>query len=145
LNPAKNDLGPNAKVGNGTLLAEQESNRRKAVQRREVLTAWFLLSSPMIGFVAYLTMYLGLHVGAGNLPLFAAVFLAVVCLFLLSWVFISHTEADWRKTTRFIAFGLLFEGIVLVMTRTSGREASIYFGIGSLVVGLVLLFGAKRN
>jgi hypothetical protein len=123
----------------------QDSNKRKAVQRREVFTAWILLSAPIIGFVAYLIAYLGLHVGQSNLPLVAALTLAVACLFLLSWMFIFHTDADWRKTTRFIAFGLLFEGAVLLLTHASGRAGSIYFGVGSILVGLTLLFGAKKH
>ena len=115
------------------------------MQRREVFTAWALLSAPLIGFVTYLLGYLGLRLGSSNLPLLLALSLAVVCLFFLAWLFISFTDADWRKTTRFIATGLLFEGFVLWMTRTSGREASLYFGIGSAVVGLILFLAAKKH
>ena len=123
----------------------QDSNNRKAVQRREVFTAWILLSAPIIGFVAYLIAYLGLQIGQGNIPLVAAMALAVSCLLLLSWMFIIHTDADWRKTAKFIGFGLIFEGAVLFMTRASGKEASIYFGAGSILIGLILLFGSKKH
>lgn len=123
----------------------KDSNERKAVQRREVFTAWALLSAPIIGFVAYLTVYLGMTVGQGNAPLLLAVVLAVSCLLLVSWLFISQTDADWRVTTRFIASGLLFEGLVLFMTRATGREASIYFGAGSIVIGIALLLAAKKH
>ena len=115
------------------------------MQRREIFTAWVLLSAPLIGFVAYLLGYLGLQLGNGNMPLVFALSLAIVCLFFLAWLFISFTDADWRKTTRFIATGLLFEGFVLWMTRTSGREASLYFGIGSAMIGVILLLAAKKH
>jgi hypothetical protein len=123
----------------------QDSNNRKAVQRREVFTAWVLLSAPMIGFVAYLLAYLGLQIGQGNAPIVAALMLTVACLFFLSWLFIDHTQADWVKTTRFIAIGLIFEGFVLWMARATGHAGSIYFGIGSVVVGLLLLLFAKKH
>ena len=122
-----------------------DSNTKKAVQRREVFTAWILLSAPIVGFVAYLLVYLGLQIGVGNAPLMAALTLSVACLFFLSWTFVNYTQADWRKTTRFIAVGLLFEGIVLLMARASGREASIYFGAGSILIGVVLMLAAKRH
>ncbi len=122
-----------------------DSNKKKSMQRREVFTAWVLLSAPITGFVAYLVAYLGLHIGQSNAPLVSALTLAVACLLFLSWAFISHTDADWRKTTRFIAFGLLFEGLILVSVVTAGRGASLYFGFGSMAIGLVLLFGAKRH
>ena len=123
----------------------QDSNNRKVVQRREVLTAWVLLSAPMIGFVAYLLAYLGLQVGQGNAPIVAALILTVACLFFVSWLFISHTRADWVKTTQFIAIGLIFEGFVLYMSRTTGHAGSVYFGIGSVAIGLILLLMAKRH
>lgn len=123
----------------------KDSNKRKAVLRREVFTAWILLSAPIVGFVAYLITYLGLHIGQSQLPLVAAMLMAISCLLLMSWMFITHTDADWRKTTRFIAFGLIFEGAVLFMTRASWKGASDYFGAGSILIGMVLLFGAKKH
>ena len=99
----------------------------------------------MIGFVAYLIAYLGLQIGQGNVTLVAALMLTVSLLFLVSWMFISQTHADWVKTTRFIALGLIFEGFVLYMARSTGREASLYFGIGAAVIGLLLLVFAKRH
>ncbi len=86
-----------------------------------------------------------MQIGQGNIPLVAAMALAVSCLLLLSWMFIIHTDADWRKTAKFIGFGLIFEGVVLFMTRASGKEASIYFGAGSILIGLILLFGSKKH
>jgi uncharacterized membrane protein len=123
----------------------QDSNKRKAVQRREVLTAWILLSAPLIGFVAYLIAYLGTTFGQGNAPMLGAMLFAVTCLLLVCWLFIANTDADWRKTTRFIAIGLVFEGIVLFAARSTGREASVYFGLGSITIGLILIFAAKRH
>ena len=142
---SKNDLRPGYLGVNGTMSHAHDSNNRKAVQRREVFTAWILLSTPMIGFVAYLLAYLGLNVESGITPLVAALILTVACLFFLSWVFISYTQADWVKTTRFVAVGLIFEGFVLGMTRAPGREASVYFGVGSVVIGLMLILSAKRH
>ena len=138
-------LCPSHFGGNGTMRHHQDSNNRKAVQRREVFTAWFLLSAPLIGFVAYLLAYLGLHFGGSIAPIIAAVILAVSSLFLVSWLFISQTDADWRKTTRFIAIGLIFEGFVLFATKASGGEASVYFGVGLAIIGLTLLLAAKKH
>ncbi len=140
----RNDFGPKSSDGKGTAQLVQDSNNWKSMQRREILTAWAMLSAPITGFVAYLVVYLGLQIGQSNAPLVAAICVAVISLFFLSWAFISHTHADWRKTTRFIAFGLMLEGAALIMTRISGHGVSIYFGFGSIAVGLGLLFGAKK-
>ncbi len=118
---------------------------KEAIQQREIATAWLFLSAPIVGFVTYLVQFANFKVGDTNTLLFLAVALTVLCLFFLSWTFIIYTDADWRKTARFIAAGLLFEGIVLIATRSSGHEASLYFGFGSIVFGLLILFGAKKN
>ena len=123
----------------------QDSNQRKAVQRREVFTAWILLSIPILGFGAYLMTALGLQIGAYNAPLIVALLMSVACLLALSWTFIHHTQADWVKTTRFIAAGLIFEGLVLGIARASSHDFSVYFGIASVVLGLILLPFAKKN
>jgi glucose uptake protein GlcU len=126
-------------------LGEKDIHAKKAIQQREIGTAWLFLSAPIVGFVAYLVQFANFKVGDTNTLLFLAVALTVLCLFFLSWTFIVFTDADWRKTARFIATGLLFEGVVLFTTRTTGHEASFYFGFGSIVFGLLILFGAKKN
>ena len=99
----------------------------------------------MIGFVAYILACLGLQVGLYSAPIVAALILTVACLFLVSWLFISHTQADWVKTTQFIAVGLIFEGFVLSLSRATGNAGSIYFGTGTFIAGIFLLLLAKRH
>lgn len=72
-------------------------------------------------------------------------FVAVVCLFFLSWSFLSHASWDWRKCARFMSIAFVFEGIVLCLTQNSGGTGSLYFGIGTVVAGLLTFFGSLRH
>ncbi|MBI1332058.1 MAG: hypothetical protein GC165_04170 [Armatimonadetes bacterium] len=113
--------------------------------RREVFAVWILLSTPIVGFVAYLLIALGLHLGPGQTPLFGAMAVAVVSLFFLSWTFLSHSDWDWRASARFMAVAFIFEGIVLALTRNSGGTGSLYFGVGTMIAGIIMLLGSRKH
>lgn len=116
------------------------------MMRREVLAVWILLSAPIVGFVAYLQIALGLQMAQDQFPLLTAMVIAIVSLFFLSWAFLSHSgNWDWRTCARFMSVAFLFEGVALALTRNSGGHGSLYFGIGTILAGLVLFFGAKKH
>lgn len=106
---------------------------------------WILLSAPIVGFVLYLQLALGLHLSQDETPLLMAMIVAIVSLFFVSWMFLSHASRDWRKCARFMACAFIFEGLVLYMTRNSGGQGSLYFGIGTVVAGLLTLFGSLKH
>ena len=113
--------------------------------RREVLVVWVLLSAPIVGFVTYLQLNLDSQMGHDKMPLLIAMGVAVVSLFFLSWAFLSHMSRDWRKCAQFMSIAFGFEGIVLFVTQNSGGKASLYFGIGTIVAGIVLFLGSRKN
>ena len=120
-------------------------SKNSMMLRREVLAVWVLLSAPLIGFVGYLILALRMQMMHDQLPLMVAMSVAVISLFFLSCTFLSHMSRDWRKCARFMSVAFWFEGIVLLVTQNSGGKGSLYFGVGTIVAGLILYFGSKKN
>jgi CHASE2 domain-containing sensor protein len=115
------------------------------MQRREVFAVWVLLSAPVVGFVLYLLLALGFQARSDQFPIIAALLAALVSLFFLSWTLLSHTEMDWRRCARFVAGAFVFEGIALTLTRPTTGNGSLYFGIGTILAGLILFISSKKH
>jgi len=115
------------------------------MQRREVFAVWVLLSAPIIGFVLYLLIALGIKLGNENLPLTLALLATVVSLFFLSWTFLAHASTDWRTCARFMSVAFVFEGAVLASTKLPYTSVHLYFGIGSIIAALILFLATLKH
>ncbi len=112
------------------------------MRRREVLTVWILLSAPIAGFVAYVMLASG---GSNNPLLMLASAFASACLLFLSWTFLAHRRDNWRISARFMAFVLLVEGLAFTVTHGSVGVGALVFGVGTLLVGTILLLSSSHS
>ena len=113
--------------------------------RREILTVWVLLSAPIVGFIIYLSLAIGLTFGGADGLLLAAMGLSVISLFFLSWMFLKTHPDDWRTNARFVGSVLIFEGLSLGSVSRALGNAALGFGIGSALIGLLVVVASRRH
>lgn len=113
--------------------------------RREIFTVWVLLSAPLVAFIVYLFLALGLTFGGTDGLLLSAMILSIVSLFFLSWLFVSQMGSDWRHCARFMAMALMFEGVVLALTKASTGSGGMIFGVTTFLAGMILVLAARKH
>ena len=113
------------------------------MQRREILTVWLLISSPIGLFFAYLALFATTVFTPIQLPLSAAFALTLVALLCVSILLDEQHHGNWRDSARLLSLIFLLEGGCLLAISHLSTMAALILGTASILAGLTLLAGSQ--
>ncbi|HLO99860.1 MAG TPA: hypothetical protein VK171_14795 [Fimbriimonas sp.] len=113
------------------------------MQRREILTVWLLISSPIGLFFAYLALFAGAVFTPIRLPLTIAFAVTLVSLLCVSILLDEQHHGNWRDGARLLSLIFLLEGGCLLAISHLNPMASLVLGTASILAGLTLLAGSQ--
>lgn len=113
------------------------------MQRREIVTVWVLISSPMAMFVAYLAVFASTVFVPIQRPLIVAFSFTLLALLFVSIFLEEQNHGNWRNGARLLALIFLLQGGCLLAINHLNAMASLVLGTASILAGLTLLAGSQ--